>query len=73
MTNCALESGNVQIAQLTKQAAMAKAELESLDPNSNYKLFVREFGNLGNMCKDGGDEFNPLKEMKYGVVNPYSD
>ena len=67
MAICNLESGNVQIAQLTGQAAMVKADLSGLEANTGYRLRVREFGNLGNTCKDGGEEFNPLKEMKYGV------
>ena len=73
MTNCALDSGNVMIAQLTKQAPTVKAELIGLENNTAYKLFIREFGNLGNECADGGDEFNPLKEVKMGVENPYAD
>ena len=73
MTNCALDSGNVLIAQLTKQAPMVKAELMGLEADTGYKLFVREFGNIGSECADGGNEFNPLKELKYGVENPYSD
>ena len=41
--------------------------------DTGYLLRVREFGNIGNACADGGDEFNPLKEMKYGIENPYAD
>lgn len=73
MTICALESGNVQIAQLSKQAPIAKAVLTGLEMNTTYKLQIREFGNLGSDCADGGNEFNPLKEVKYGIQNPYQD
>ena len=52
---------------------MVKADLMDLMPDTTYKLQIREFGNLGNMCANGGNEFNPLKEMKYGVANPYQD
>merc|ERR1711862_246393 len=61
------------IARLTNQAPTVKAELIGLENNTAYKLFIREFGNLGNECADGGDEFNPLKEVKMGVENPYAD
>ena len=50
MAICNLESGNVQIAQLTGQASMVKAELSGLEQNTGYRLRVREFGNLGNTC-----------------------
>jgi len=71
MAICALESGNVQIAQLSGQASMIKADLEGLMMNTGYRLRVRENGNLADQCEAGGDEFNPLREMKYGVQNPY--
>ena len=49
------------------------ADLRGLEVSTGYKLFIREFGNIGNDCADGGNEFNPLKEVKYGIENPYSD
>ena len=73
MAICALDSGNVQLAQLSGQAAMVNANLEGLEMDTGYLLRVREWGNLGNECADAGEEFNPLKEMKYGVANPYQD
>ena len=73
MAICALESGNVQFAQLSGQASMVNASLSGLTADTGYLLRVREWGNLGNECADGGDEFNPLKEMKYGIANPYQD
>jgi len=73
MAICALESGNVQLAQLSGQASMVNASLSGLTADTGYLLRVREWGNMGNECADGGDEFNPLKEMKYGVPNPYQD
>ena len=71
MAVCALESGTVQLAQLSGQASMVNAHLTGLVANTGYLLRVREWGNLGNECADGGDEFNPLREMKYGIANPY--
>ena len=39
---------------------------------------LREYGDIGadadgNICANGGDEFNPLAEIIYGVKNPYQD
>ena len=73
MAICWLDSGSVQLAQLSGQATMVNAELSGLMADTGYLLRVREFGNIGNACADGGDEFNPLKEMKYGIENPYAD
>ena len=73
MSICALESGNVQFAQLSGQASMVNASLSGLTADTGYLLRVREWGNMGNECADGGDEFNPLREIKYGVPNPYQD
>ena len=37
---------------------------------------VQQYGDIGaddmgNACANGGDEFNPLAEIIYGVPNPY--
>lgn len=39
---------------------------------------LREYGDIGadeggEACANGGDEFNPLAELVYGVPNPYAD
>ena len=52
---------------------MVKADLSGLELDTNYKLYIREFGNIGDECANGGNEFNPLKEVKLGVENPYAD
>ena len=45
---------------------------------SNLTFTLREYGDIGNdtdgnACGNGGDEFNPLAEIIYGVKNPYQD
>ena len=46
----------------------------SLDGNV-YKFTVHQYGDIGGSpkCEQVGDEFNNLKELIYGLPNPYQD
>ena len=52
---------------------MVRANLQGLEPETTYKLQIRTYGQIKPDCAAGGDEFNPLKEVKYGVTNPHAD
>ena len=52
---------------------MVRANLTGLDADTTYKLEIRTFGQIKPDCAAGGEEFNPLKEVRYGVVNPHAD
>ena len=46
----------------------------SLDGNV-YKFMVHQYGDIGGetKCEQVGEEFNNLKEVIYGIQNPYQD
>lgn len=58
---------------MTEQAPMVRASFTGLVADATYKLQIRTYGQTKPTCADGGEEFNPLKEVKYGIENPHAD
>lgn len=67
------ESGDIEIAQMPYQAPSIRYDLSNLDAEAEYSLKINTLGRLGDDCADVGSEFNPLKEVKKGIANPYQD
>lgn len=63
----------VQMAQLSGQAPLVKADFIGLIADTEFTLKIKTFGITGDSCGAAGDEFNPLKEEWNGTANPHSD